>query len=101
MRMAVENWLKEKNIIYDDIFYVGENNSKLQIFLKQKCDIIIDDKVQHLKEISQTNFAICMIEDYNKNENYNSKVYKCKNWKQVYRVIKKIKKENYEGLSNC
>ena len=100
MRDAVEKWLKDKNIIYDDIFYVGKNNSKLQTFLEQKCDILIDDKVQHLQEISQTNFAICMIEDYNKYEDYNSNVYKCKNWKQVYHVIKKINKENHESLSN-
>lgn len=101
MRKAVEKWLKDKNIVYDEIFYVGENNSKLQTFLKQKCDILIDDKVQHLQEISQTNFAICMLEDYNKDADYNSNVFKCKNWKQVYKVIKKIKKENYDSISNC
>lgn len=100
MRDCVVSWLNKNKIYYDKIIYVGENNSKLNSFLEENCDILIDDKVEHVNEISKNNFVICMTEAYNKDIKFNNNVTKCKNWKQVYRAIKKIKKEKDENKSN-
>lgn len=100
MRSCVENWLKQNKIYYDKIVYVGENNSKLKAFLNNKCEILIDDKVEHLQEISQHKLAICMIEPYNENVKYNNNVVKCKTWKQVYKAIKNYEKVRNESIPN-
>ena len=97
MRNCVVSWLNKNNIYFDKIIYVEENNSKLEAFLKDKCDILIDDKVEHVKEISPYKFVICMVEPYNKEVEFGQNVVKCKNWKQVYRAIKNYQKEQNEN----
>lgn len=90
MRNYIKKWLKKHKIVYDGIIYVPTHASKKEHFLKEQFDMLIDDKPSHIEDVSMSHPVICMEEDYNKYLQFNENVYKCKTWKQVYKVIKQL-----------
>mgnify|MGYP001106236423 CR=1 FL=1 len=51
MRNIVKNWLKQNNIHYDKIIFSPED--KLEICKKNNIDIMIEDKVENINNISK------------------------------------------------
>ena len=93
VRQQTENWLKKNGIVYDKLIYTKSNASKEEVFLKNKCDILIDDKILHIRAVAKHKSAICFREIYNRELKKGKNIYICKNWKQIYRRIEKIKKQ--------
>ena len=91
MKYIVKQWLKKNNIEYDKIFFT--NLSKLKVCKENNIDIMIEDNVKNINEISNEIPVICMDNSYNKcciSDN----IFRCYNWKQIYETISKIKKIN-------
>ena len=89
MRDIVERRLAEDCVVYDKIIYTSEVKSKLPTLYDNKVDIMIEDAVSNLKDISPHIPSICYYQKYNKNFKMDN-VYKCKNWKDVYTTINKL-----------
>ena len=88
MRNIVKNWLKQNNIHYDKIIFSPED--KLEICKKNNIDIMIEDKVENINNISKEIPVICFNASYNKScTSYN--IYRAYSWYDVYyNVIYKI-----------
>ena len=92
MRKNITDWFDKHNIPYDEIHYVHSSHSKIDFVKLSKIDIMIDDSVENLEEISQIIPVICMHSPFNckyKNDN----MIRCYNWKEIYKAIKKIQNE--------
>ena len=87
MRKIVRNWLKENEIYYDEIIFSPED--KLEICLNNNIDVMIDDKVENINEISKHIPVICFNAGYNK-ECKGTNIYRCYSWYDVYSKIKEI-----------
>lgn len=93
VRWQTENWLKKNNIVYDKLIYTKSNASKEEVFLQNNCDLLIDDKILHIKAVAKHKSAICFREVYNKELKQGKNIYICKSWKQIYKTIEKIRKQ--------
>ena len=91
MRSNTENSLAKNGIVYDQIVYTSETNSKVSASLEIGVDVMIDDSVWNLKELSQHFPCICFDQLYNKAIDM-SNVVRAKNWKEVYNIISKMAK---------
>ena len=87
MREIVRNWLKENEIYYDEIIFSPDD--KLEICLNNNIDVMIDDKVENINEISKHIPVICFNAGYNK-ECKGENVYRAYSWYDVYNKIKEI-----------
>lgn len=84
MRQIVIDWLKQQNIIYDEIIFAPED--KLQICLENNIDVMIEDKVANIEKISTRLPVICFHAGYNKHcENDN--IYRAYTWYDIYNLI--------------
>ena len=84
MRQIVIDWLKQQNIIYDEIIFAPED--KLQICLENNIDVMIEDKVANIEKISTRLPVICFHAGYNKYcENDN--IYRAYTWYDIYNLI--------------
>lgn len=63
MKQLVEKWLEDNKIFYDKIFYT--ENSKLQYCIDNKIDIMIEDCMDNVKEISTIIPVLCYNAQYN------------------------------------
>ena len=91
MREIVRNWLKENEICYNDIIFSPED--KLEICLNNNIDVMIDDKVENINEISKHIPVICFNAGYNK-ECKGENIYRAYSWYDVYNKIKEIENKN-------
>ena len=82
-----ENWLKEHGIEYDKL--IVEGNNKAAKCVENNIDVLIDDQVGFLQDVSNnTNTKVLMFDSpYNKDCNEFTRVY---SWKEVYDEIKKL-----------
>ena len=84
MRQIVIDWLKQQNIIYDEIIFAPED--KLQICLENNIDVMIEDKVANIEKISTRLPVICFHAGYNKHcENDN--IYRAYTRYDIYNLI--------------
>lgn len=84
MNFYVEEWLSKNNIPYDEII-TGSGNKKDKC-LKNKLDIMIEDKAKNIEEISNFIPVLCFDAPYNlevKKENV-TRVY---SWYQIYKYF--------------
>lgn len=91
MRDVVIKWLKEYNICYDKIIFSPED--KLETCLNNNIDLMIEDKVENIMNISTKIPVICFDAGYNKNCKGNN-IYRAYAWYDVYDLINHIKKKN-------
>ena len=85
MKEETIKWLKENNINYDDIFFVPDNE-KLEICTTQHIDLMIEDKVENIKNISKVLPVIVFVSNYNKDLS-GKNIYKAYSWYDVYYQI--------------
>lgn len=89
MRRIVKDWLKKNKINYDKIIFSPED--KFDICKDNNIDIMIEDKVDNINNISKILPVICFNASYNKScigEN----IYRVYTWYDIYyTIINKIK----------
>ena len=88
MKCIVKQWLETNDIIYDKIFFT--NLSKLEVCRKNNINIMIEDNVNNLNEISKEIKTICVDARYNKSCS-SENIVRCFNWKEIYEAINIIK----------
>lgn len=91
MREIVINWLKKYNICCDKIIFSPED--KAETCLNNNIDIMIEDKVENIMNISTKIPVICFHAGYNK-KCQGDNIYRVYTWYDVYRVINLIKNKN-------
>ena len=87
MKIIVKKWLKKYNINYDKLIFSKED--KLSICLKNKIDIMIEDKPYNINELSNYFPVICYNTNYNSQCNSNN-IIRCYSWYDIYYKIKDI-----------
>ena len=81
MQEEVRKWLKDNGIIYDKLIFSPED--KLEICLDNQIDLMIEDKVANINQISTKIPVICYNAGYNeqcKGEN----IIRCYSWYDIY-----------------
>ncbi|MGN1326548.1 MAG: hypothetical protein ACI4VQ_00455 [Clostridia bacterium] len=81
MQEEVRKWLKDNGIIYDKLIFSPED--KLEICLENKIDLMIEDRVANINQISTKIPVICYNAGYNekcKGEN----IIRCYSWYDIY-----------------
>ncbi len=81
MRHTVKKWLKKYKIPYDKIIFSPEE--KLEICKDNKIDIMIEDKVENINEISKVIPVICYHANYNKRCS-GKNIYRTYSWYDIY-----------------
>lgn len=81
MDFYVEQWLDKNNIEYDEILS-GPGNKKDKC-LKNKLDIMIEDKANNVLQISEHIPVLCFDAPYNKEAN-NENITRVYSWYQIY-----------------
>ena len=85
----VLNWLKNNHINYDKIIFSPED--KLDICKENNIDLMIEDKVDNINNISKIIPVICFHAGYNK-DCKNSNIIRCYSWYDIYSKINKLAK---------
>lgn len=89
MRDIVRNWLQENHIHYDHIIFSPED--KLDICKENNIDIMIEDKVENINNISDIIPVVCFHAGYNKTC-CGDNIYRAYTWYDVYyQITKNIK----------
>lgn len=88
-RLIVKEWLENNEIVYDRLIFSGEN--KLQICIDNKIDLMIDDSVENVNNISTAIPVICFDASYNRECN-GKNIIRCYSWYDIYSKIIKIEK---------
>ena len=91
MRSIVIKWLEENNINYNKIIFSPED--KLEICKEKNINIMIEDKVENINNISKIMPVVCFNASYNKVCN-GKNIYRAYTWYDVYYQIINI--INYE-----
>lgn len=84
MRNIVINWLKEQEIFYDKIIFSPED--KLSTCLDNNIEIMIEDKVENINNVSTEIPVICFNAEYNKNCK-GKNIYRVYSWYDIYNLI--------------
>lgn len=84
MRNIVVNWLKENHINYDKIIFSPED--KFKVCEENNIDILIEDKVENINNISKIIPVICFNASYNKICN-GKNIFRAYTWYDVYYQI--------------
>lgn len=91
MNFYVEEWLNKNSIPYDEI--IAGPGSKKDKCIKNKLDIMIEDKASNVEKISEIIPVLCFDAPYNldvKKDNV-TRVY---SWYQIYKYFLDVEKEN-------
>ncbi len=91
MRSIVTKWLEENNINYNKIIFSPED--KFEICKENSINIMIEDKVENINNISKIMPVVCFNASYNKVCN-GKNIYRAYTWYDVYYQITNI--INYE-----
>lgn len=87
MRKIVKEWLKSNKINYDKIIFSPED--KLEICKENNIDIMIEDKVENINNISKIIPVICFNARYNKMCS-GKNIFRAYSWYDVYYQITNI-----------
>ena len=79
------NWLKENNIYYDKLTFTDK---KLEYCKNNNIDLMIEDSINQITEISKIIPVICLDTRYNKDCKGNN-MRRCYSWYDIYTKIKK------------
>lgn len=94
MRRLVIHWLKQNNIIYDEIMFCSTENSsvdKFNICKQYKIDIMIEDKKENIQEICKIIPTICFTTKNNQGCT-GKNIYRVNNFDEVYVKVNAIKR---------
>lgn len=89
MKQYVQKWLDDENICYDEIVF-NEFKSKLRSCQERHINIMIEDQLDHIEELSPHLKAICFKSSYNKNSNIPNLTY-CESMSELYEIIRNLK----------
>ena len=89
MKALLSSQLSKYDIYYDKIFAVNRQTTKVTPLIDNKVDIMIDDEVKNIEEISKHIPTICYTTKYNKAYS-NQNMYRCKNWRAIYNLISNL-----------
>ena len=87
MRNTVINWLKENNINYDKIIFSPDD--KFEICKENNINIMIEDRVENINNISKIMPVICFDAAYNKMCN-GKNIFRSYTWYDVYYQIMNV-----------
>ena len=90
MRETVKNWLKNNNIYYDKLIFSPED--KLNICKENNIDLMIEDKVENINNISQIIPVICFNAGYNK-KCEGTNIIRCYSWYDIYVKTRRLFRE--------
>lgn len=90
MRDYTVQWLKNNNIIYDEICYA--HCPKTKEIQEKYIDLMIDDSPEILKEIIKYTKVLCFDNRYNMNLQYDNMI-RVYSWYDIYIKIKELVKE--------
>lgn len=90
MRDYTVQWLKNNNIIYDEICYA--HCPKTKEIQEKNIDLMIDDSPEILKEIIKYTKVLCFDNRYNMNLQYDNMI-RVYSWYDIYIKIKELVKE--------
>lgn len=85
MQNIVRNWLKDNDIIYDELIFTPED--KLRVCQENNVDIMIEDKPANIEEVSSKIPVICYNASYNQHC-VNNNIIRCYSWYDIYWKIK-------------
>lgn len=88
MKKIVEQWLLKHNINYNKIIF--SNSDKVKDCEEFKIDLMIEDKVKNINNISKIIPVICFDTQYNKICTSNN-IIRCYSWYDIYNKIRDIK----------
>lgn len=83
----VLDWLEKNNLIYDKIIFSPED--KLDICIQKSIDLMIEDKVANIMNISDKIPVICFHSNYNE-QCIRSNIIRCYSWYDIYMNIKEL-----------
>lgn len=86
MRTKVKDWLLKNGICYDKLIFSPED--KLNVCKDNSIDLMIEDKVDNIKKISEVIPVICFNASYNRDLEGNN-IIRCYSWYDIYSKIKK------------
>lgn len=89
MRDYTVQWLKNNNIIYDEICYA--HCPKTKEIQEKNIDLMIDDSPEILKEIIKYTKVLCFDNRYNMNLQYDNMI-RVYSWYDIYIKIKELVK---------
>lgn len=81
------DWLKENNIIYDDVFFNIMDKGKAA--KNQKLDLFIDDSFQNCKSVANTGIKTFIIESRTNKGLKDDNITRVYSWPDIYSRIKK------------
>ena len=87
MRNIVSKWLEENNINYNKIIFSPED--KLEICKENNINIMIEDKVENINNISKIIPVVCFNASYNKVCD-GKNIYRAYTWYDVYHQITNV-----------
>lgn len=87
MHELIKNWLKDNDIIYDQLYFTDEDK---EITCQELgINIMVEDKVKNVVEISKNIPVICFNAPYNSHLASNN-IYRVYSWYDVYNKIKEL-----------
>lgn len=89
MSELTKKWLKDNEIFYDEIFFT--KGGKLKTILENNVDIMIDDDINNIKEISTKIPVLCYNAQYNTNIK-GKNIIRVYSWYDIYEKIKGMNK---------
>ena len=89
MRNYTVNWLKNNNIIYDEICYA--HCPKIEEVKENNIDVMIDDNPEVVKEIVKYTKVLCFDNRYNTKVQYDNMT-RVFSWYDIYMKINELKK---------
>jgi len=84
MRNIVKNWLEHYGIYYDKIIFCPDD--KVEVCLKNKINIMIEDSPKNIMQISSYIPVICYSAKYNQ-ECVGDNITRCYSWYDIYEKI--------------
>ena len=87
MQDAAINWLNKNGIIYDKIVF---SENKVDTCKKLNINVMIEDKPEHIHNISKILPVICYDNPFNEKLS-NKNIYRCYSWYDIYEKIQIIK----------
>lgn len=93
MRASLQKWFNKHDIYFDEIYYSNEIIGKVDLVKKSKIDVMIDDSVRNINEISEHVPVIIFKNPANKKAKGENKII-ANSWKDIYKIICEMAKTN-------
>lgn len=87
VRRLTEEWLKNNNIVYDELIMDADN--KLEVAQKYNIDVFIDDSLVNCKDVSKGNTKVLQYVGIGNVLTEDKDIQKVYSWPQIYNIIGK------------